>query len=104
MRDPWITARRFHCGYRFTIEDTDAERRCEGKCGEPVEGGLQQELVGTVSEAFVDRAEDRERADAEDQGADDEALDEPLLALGGVAAGQLRLQSATEVLESVLES
>ena len=65
--------------------DPPAERRGERDRREAVEGGLEVELVGAAAEAVAERAEDRERADAEQQRAGDEPLDEPL-AVAPVAA------------------
>ena len=52
--------------------------RREGHRREAVEHRLQRELVDAAAEAVVERAEDGQRADAEQQGCGEPPLDEPL--------------------------
>ena len=87
--------------------DAPAERRRERDRGEPVERGLEQQLVGAVAEPLVDRAQDGQRADAEDQRADHEALDEALACLAAAAGPEPAyggpLEQPTEALQPVLD-
>ena len=71
QRRPGPTSDRHRAG-----RHAPAERRRERDRREPVERRLEEELVGAVAQAVVERAEDGQRAGAEDQRRDHEALDE----------------------------
>src|SRR5918998_1160290 len=60
----------------------DPERGCEGDRCETVEGGFQQQLVRSQTQPVCQGAENGQRADTEDQGRGDEAVDEA----GAIAA------------------
>ena len=71
--------RPLHDGHRHRREhDADPEARGERHRGEPVEHRLERELVDAPAEPVVERAEDGQRADAEQQGCREPALDEAL--------------------------
>ena len=87
----------------------DAEARRERHRGEPVEHRLQGQLVDAAAEAVVERAEDGQRADAEQQGCREPPLDEPFprggvgAALGGPPPGHPGLDPAGQPLEPLLD-
>ena len=88
----------------------DPEARGERHRGEPVEHRLQRQLVDAAPQAVVERAEDRQRADAEQQGCREPPLDEAFprgvvgATLGGRAARHPGLDPAGQPLEPVLDA
>lgn len=83
--------------------DAPPERGSESDGCEPVERGLQDEQVGSVAEPVRQRAENGERAYAEEQGRRDEPLNETLPFARSTATDETHLKPTPDSLQAIFD-